>query len=194
VTPRTNFKETEIGKIPEDWEDGAIFVATIRFFLEKEKFILTKHLNERTITHKLAEYLKIAFNGYDVDCEYNRMQSQKINEEYITKRLNFRIEELRSDNEQGSPVFPDIIVHKRGVDTDNYIIIEVKKKEFAFQTNKDGVTYREMDFRKLKAYVSQLGYEYGIYLEFDQNKVSELAFLNHKQGPWTRRKLGYTEK
>jgi len=37
----------------------------------KDVHLLKENLNERCITHKLAEYLRMEFRGYDVDCEYN---------------------------------------------------------------------------------------------------------------------------
>ena len=49
------------------------------------EFLLEKNLNERTITHKLANYFEKYFSNYDVDCEYNRMEDES--EEYITKTL-----------------------------------------------------------------------------------------------------------
>ncbi len=39
---------------------------------EKDKALLAVSANERSITHKLAEYLQTAFPEYNVDCEYNR--------------------------------------------------------------------------------------------------------------------------
>ena len=37
-----------------------------------DKDLLDINVNERTITHKLAEYLQKHFPEFNVDCEYNR--------------------------------------------------------------------------------------------------------------------------
>lgn len=163
----TKFKQTEIGMIPEDWEDGDLFVEAILKFIQEEKFILENDLNERTISHKLAEYLQKYFQDYNVDCEYNRMLQ---NEKYDTKRLHLDndIQEIRPDDDKGKTVFPDIVIHKRGVNDDNLLVVEMKKKDNCLNDAK------QFDFKKLKAFTAQLKYKLGIYLEFDKDKVSEL--------------------
>jgi hypothetical protein len=40
----------------------------------RDKYLLEKDLNERTITHKLATYLQEQFQELNVDCEYNRFE------------------------------------------------------------------------------------------------------------------------
>ena len=44
----------------------------LNLLLEQDKFLLLNNLNERTISHKLAEYLQREFSSWNVDCEYNR--------------------------------------------------------------------------------------------------------------------------
>jgi hypothetical protein len=169
---------SEIGMIPEDWEHGPYFVKVITKFLKLEPFILRENLNERTISHKLAEYLQKAFPDYDVDCEYNKMPCDRDPKEYVNKTLDLDAEGIESDDEKGITVYPDIIVHKRGSNENNYLVIEVKKKEFA-ETKRKGKqeTYKEFDFRKLKAYTKHLNYTYGIYLEFNKDNISDLKFV-----------------
>ncbi len=172
------FNETNIISIPKEWEDWGLFVKTIQKFLVQEKFILKKDLNERTITHKLAEHIKNSFNYYDVDCEYNRMKSKNMSEEYVSKTLGLDAEDIRSSSVKCITVFPDIIVHKRGDNDDNYLAIEVKKKKYA---NKErvgrGETYGDFDRRKLCAYTRELQYKFGIYLEFDKDTLSKMIFF-----------------
>lgn len=101
--------------------------------------MLSENLNERTITHKLAEYFQKYFQDYNVDCEYNRMMK---GEEYITKKLNLKIEDIKTNDTTQKTVFPDIIIHKRGNNSDNFMVIEVKKEE----NNKD----KEFDLKNWK--------------------------------------------
>lgn len=41
-------------------------------YLKEDSYLLNVNANERSITHKLAEYLQQEFPGYNVDCEYNK--------------------------------------------------------------------------------------------------------------------------
>jgi len=126
------------------------------------------------MTHKLAEYLQKYFQDYNVDCEYNRMMKDK---DYITKTLDLRIDNITSDDLKQTTVFPDIIIHRRVNDKSNLLVIEVKKK------CNNGA--KNFDFKKLKAFTLklklklelELNYKYGVYLEFDTEKVCEIKFF-----------------
>ena len=45
-----------------------------------DKHLLDININERSITHKLAEYLKEYFPEFNVDCEYNRFEHNEIDD------------------------------------------------------------------------------------------------------------------
>jgi len=166
---KTKFKQTEIGMIPADWELTR-FQNALRIFLKNERFLLVNNLNERTISHKLAEYLQRECAEYNVDCEYNRMErknGQAIT--YTSKELDLPIVTTDSEDTEAKTVFPDIIVHKRGTNENNFLVIEIKKSTNSVD--------RKFDCNKLKAFTSQLGYQYGIFIEFDQNGVSHMKFF-----------------
>jgi hypothetical protein len=40
--------------------------------LENDRYLLERNVNERSITHKLAEYYQDLFKNWNVDCEYNK--------------------------------------------------------------------------------------------------------------------------
>ena len=164
------FKETIIGRIPEDFERGDDLVKAISEFLLKECFLLKNNLNERSITHKLAEYIQKYFSDYNVDCEYNRMPNKRNNNgeaeaKFIPKELHLNVSQTCSDDDKGTTVYPDIIIHKRGNNDSNLIVIEVKKEANADKKSK------KFDFRKLEAFTKNDGleYKYGIYLELNKN-------------------------
>ena len=126
----------------------------------KDYYIIDNDVNERSITHKLAIYLQNQFTDYDIDCEYNRnMKSPK--------------EIVFIETSKKGKVFPDIIVHKRGEDSNNLIVFEIKK------CKNDNVTDRYLetkkhDIEKLKGYVNNndevsLKYKYGFFLEIHKN-------------------------
>lgn len=113
-----------------------------------------KKLNERTIMHKLAEYLQQEFKDWNVDCEYNRDY-----EKYIKKipRWNDECCKKPKIDDEAKTVFPDIIIHHRE-SRDNLIIIEAKKS--ASEKN------RQCDIDKLEMFVNELEYKFGIFIDF----------------------------
>ena len=120
----------------------------LKRFLKKELFLLRNNLNERTISHKLAEYLQEEFPDWNVDCEYNK-KFEKI------KKL--RPKTIRSDDDDAKTVYPDIIIHHRNTD-DNLLIIEIKKN--ASKSDK------ENDIDKIKGFIEEYKYSYGLFIDF----------------------------
>jgi hypothetical protein len=94
------------------------FCKSIESFLTHESNLLCIDVNERSITHKIAEYLQYNFKEWNVDCEYNRLGDK-------VKTLPKPIK-TNSNDTDAKTIFPDIIVHKRGKN-ENLLVIEVKK-------------------------------------------------------------------
>jgi hypothetical protein len=123
-------------------------------------YLLEHDVNERSLTHHLANRLEGEFEGWGVDCEFNRNHD-------IVKRLNLPPREnIRADDLHATTVFPDIIVHRRSTD-DNLVVIEVKKS-----TNPTPDTW---DMRKLEAFQSQLRYMVAVFLRF-RTGSADLAY------------------
>jgi hypothetical protein len=115
---------------------------------------------------------RFAESGLDVDCEYNGdIENAKGNYrkriDVLTSHLkNIVHEEENPDELQSLAVFPDIIVHKRGENKENALIIEIKK-EYKGRTIGD-----KFDRKKLYHYTSsyhgnRLKYSLGAYIELD---------------------------
>ncbi len=159
-----------------------IIIRTLKKFLKKDSYLSDVDANERSQTHKIAEYLQQILPGYNVDCEYNRnlRQEKTLNFfEIVDKIKNFlgdtsspnnlagykkttvrkllrmistkniisdesnNLQTQDSSNYVGyltftdrshnkkykyiKRVFPDIIAHLRGTNT-NKIVIEAKKE------------------------------------------------------------------
>ena len=94
---------------------------------KNDEFLITNGLCERCIMFRFAGYLADLYPDYNVDCEYNR---------HIEN-----VKRIRKDKE----IFPDVILHTRGVDENNFAIIELKNK-----TNPDDVG-RKNDENTLRA-------------------------------------------
>lgn len=106
--------------------------------------LLEYGVNERTICARLAVHLKAVFQGYDVDVEYNRhgMDPKRVEvDPGLGKDL----------------VYPDVIVHRRGTDESNLLVMEVKKS-----TNREP---RGRDRKKLKCCVEQFKYEFAVLVD-----------------------------
>jgi hypothetical protein len=122
-------------------------------FCERDVYLLQVDANERSISHKVAEYLQPEFPDWNVDCEYNR-------DGHTPKVLAGLLREESADG-AGNRVFPDIIVHRRGQrgPEGNLLVIEMKKS-----SDHLGI---EADRAKLSAYQNELGYQFGVLLICD---------------------------
>jgi hypothetical protein len=125
--------------VRRDMEPATIrekIIEAIGVLFKKDPELLKVNANERSISHKLAEYLSDQFAGYDVDCEYNRDEIDH------TKALEFLFDNTRKKefenvskeevisrllmDVEARTIFPDIIIHDRCTNT-NIAVIEMKK-------------------------------------------------------------------
>lgn len=132
-------------------------------FLIKDCELIQRDASERSITHKIAEYLQREFPEYHVDCEYNRRGDE-------VKRIREQIGNLscQPDQTDAVTVFPDIIVHKRGIRSDNLLVIEAKKSNGASDTK---------DREKLRYFTAsdEYRYSFGVLLKIDVDDSSVTA-------------------
>ncbi len=156
--------------------------------LRMNDFHLIKYdCNERAIAHRLAIYIEQIFNGeYSVDCEYNRDGVE-------LKRLY----EMFGETTNGLQVYPDIIVHKRGTNSKNILVLELKKRNHVTIQNK------QFDQQKLKLFTSTehggLGYHYGAYIEFTTgvNHFEKPEIILYSKGAeiqWGSNSLNYMNR
>lgn len=117
--------------------------------LRADADMLQFDINERSISYRLANYLEPYFPGWNVDCEYNRKHD-------ASKLLNIKRRKVTNDDIHATTVFPDIIVHRRGMDQ-NLLVIEMKKT-----TSHERDDY---DLRKLHAFKQQLHYHFAIFVK-----------------------------
>lgn len=143
---------------------------------DNDKYLLSIGASERSITHRLAIYLEKEFRGLNVDCEYNREGDEPKRYREIVDQINKA--GINADDTEAKTSFPDIIVHKRGNNKDNLLVIEVKK----YRGNHTGID--EKDKSKLEALttVNQLNYKYGIALQIPVNGESTISILWFAQG------------
>jgi hypothetical protein len=110
-------------------------LASLGRLIRSDREILSNDINERTISHRLANYLEPHFPSWNVECEYNRNNDNP-------KRLKIQRRDIMPDDTQATTVFLDIIIHRRCTDQ-NFVVIEMKKT-----TSHEDYAY---DIGKLKA-------------------------------------------
>jgi hypothetical protein len=136
----------------------------LQAFIKDNAYLIKHDVNERTITAKFAEYLQDEFIEFNVDCEYNRNVDNPDNN--FKKKLE-QIEAAYNKEEKSSTitrywdtgaktVYPDIIIHRRGTNTSNLLVIEAKKSGNS----------TEIDLEKLNVFTKgKLSYHFGLSLE-----------------------------
>lgn len=120
----------------------------------KDSELIIRKVAERDIVHRFAHYFennmsKTELVRYNVDCEYNR-------DGYGIKQIN------------GSNIYPDFIIHKRGSNEDNLLVIEFKT-----WWNPDN----SLDIEKIKWMMHPkivFQYKYGCSITINQDKSTIL--------------------
>jgi hypothetical protein len=158
----------------------------IKKLIANDSFLLKHDVSERAITYKLALYLTPLFPGYDVDCEYNRNIEVDSGKKYIRilKDIADGYGLLHKDEKDEEfvyrDVYPDIIIHKRGHNKDNLLIIEMKKSSSNISC--------EYDIEKLKRYTSPedenvLNYSFGAFVYIGvKNEMREYRIIWYREG------------
>lgn len=145
-----------------------LFWEANRAFIEKDLDLLYEDISERclcgALMHELNKQLeKNDCNNYYADVEFNRNKK--------------RIKQLHNDDGFVSNILPDIIVHSRGKEIpDNLLVLEMKKS-CANQQDKENDRNRLKKMTKQNCNGNSYSYEYrlGIYYEINFEKKQILV-------------------
>jgi hypothetical protein len=129
-------------------------------FVEYDSHLLAANANERSMSHRIAIYLEQEMSGYNVDCEYNR-------DGFDVKRLQLAPRPTSADNDEAVTVFPDIIVHRRGNNDHNFLVVEMKKAAAG--------TDLAYDLQKLRAFRRELKYTWAVHLIIGRSQNGDLV-------------------
>ena len=132
-------------------------IKAIEEFYAREAWLFDKDLGERTLTHRLAVQLEKQFEGWDVDCDYNRLG------ERLLKLPHGSI--VSTDDELGKSIFPDIVVHRRA-GPDNLLAVEVRKA-----TNHQPIDHDQHKLRGMTDPHLWFAYRIGVLLVLARGKV-----------------------
>jgi hypothetical protein len=135
--------------------------AALNRLRDVDGYLLAAGVNERSVTHRLAMYLQESLPEWDVDCEYNRDGMKP-------KRAVLPVGRVNTDDLKARTVYPDIIVHRRGVAGPNILAVEVK-----IDATPDD---REWDIRKLRAYHEEFAYQHGVFVDIRLGSPRDVTF------------------
>lgn len=114
---------------------AAIVEHAISRLITEQPELLDLGVTERTLSHHLALYLTdLVPKRYDVDVEYNRHGQS-------TKRLFLPPRKALDKELRATIAYPDILVHNRNTDTNNLLVLEMKKPG-------EDIKYDEIKLRK----------------------------------------------
>jgi len=142
-------------------------ICALDILITEDEYLLKNDISERSISHRLAQYLSTLFPRFNVDCEYNGNVEADSGKKYIflLKKTAEKYGLLKRDEKENEVVtrhvYPDILIHKRGKSDHNILIIEIKKSSSDISI--------DYDIEKLIGYTSQenensLNYTYGVLL------------------------------
>lgn len=112
--------------------------------------VRNRDIHEQALAHRLAVHLENTgfFGGYSVDCEYNRHGDV-----------------IKTDAD-GNRFRPDIVIHTRGNDENNLIMVESKK----FNDSQQEIDTAKQDLGRRK---NEYGYRHGFLVIFPEVAVQE---------------------
>ena len=123
----------------------------INLLFKNDSFLLEESVHERSIAHKLAEYLRQQFPDWHVDCEYNK-------DGISTKLLPRQCEDTYKKY-----VYPDIIVHHRNTE-DNLVLFEMKTNGSESKLVDKCDNVKLIEFTKING---DFKYQLGIFIGFN---------------------------
>lgn len=160
IIPENAVHEIDRNRLLKNRLERCINKACDKLYLKDYSLILRgeEHVSERSIVFRFGLYLEDSLSRdeilsrYDLDCEYNRNgQGRKTLPSWV------------------NGCFPDLIIHKRGHNYDNLLIIECKA-----WFNKHGATD---DLIKIKEFIESDVYHYMHGLQIIFEKEHDEAIL-----------------
>ena len=141
-----------------------IIEQSLRDLYLNDNILINRYTKEESINHWLAIYIDKNIKNnlefeYNVDVEYNR----NVTDELFDRNRqinNKKIVKWSVNDITWQEIIPDIIVHKRGSNENNYLCIEVKKE---YQSRKSA----NVDLQKIIGLLNKpFDYKYGCIIEY----------------------------
>lgn len=150
-----------------------------------DAYLLANNIHEQTISGKIYHYLDkflerdLGSLDLSIDIEFNKhMSSGEHSEKTVICNSNTNCDLKDKICNEINEYRPDIILHKRGTDANNILIIECKKAQ-SIRGEKI-----KNDLKKLKAFTCDNGnfkYNIGVSIAFNKTKPIFTYFINKTQ-------------
>ncbi len=156
--------------------------------LDQDNHLLHHDINEPAISHRLALYLTPLFPDYNVDCEYNGNVDGDKGRKYVIllteKARQLGLKRRRKDENKETTaraVFPDIIIHRRGLNgaDNNVLVIEIKKS--SSQVTPDWDVEKLTRFTSPE-YENQYNYRFGAFVRLQVGEQPNFTVEWFKDG------------
>lgn len=135
--------------------------AALKKLFDRDGFLLENLAHERSVAHKLAEYLQLEFGDVrHVDCEYD-----------LHGRLLKLLDDIRECDEdrRTDRIYPDIVVHVRDTDEFNTLVIEMKVGS--------GSVVCDREKLRLMTSTGQYRYQSGVLIQFHRLDAPTLTWF-----------------
>lgn len=134
-----------------------IIKKSIKELYNQDKILFNNNISEMCLVYNFAKYfeknlINTKWSEYNIDIEYNRNCNK-------LKSLEFQ----KSN-------FPDLILHKRGSNNFNELVIEFKK-----WNNRQNKTL-ERDRKKLKGFMREYNYKRAVLIIFDKQDYNKVIY------------------
>lgn len=137
----------------------AIVNEALNRLIAEQVELLERDVTERALSHYLARYIaELIPMDLQVDIEYNRHGVDP-------KRLKLPPRKALDRELRATTVFPDILVHKRGTNKHNILVLEMKKPG-------EDLAYDEL---KLKAFKRELHYAHAAHVIVGKGPDGEIV-------------------
>jgi len=135
-------------------------------FVERAEHFVAAAANERSMSHRIAVDLEQELPGYEVACEYKR-------DGFDVNRLEAMPHPPSPKSDEAVRVFPDIIVHRRGSNDHNWLVLDMKQAAAG--------TDPPYDLHKLHAFQRELHDAWAVHLHIGRLRNGPLVRTTH----WT---------
>lgn len=119
----------------------------VKAVMQNDRLLLEYNVRETAIAARLVVYLSALFPSHHVDADYSR------------HGLDMKTIDIPPECKDGTgQVRPDVIVHRRGVDGSNLLVVEIKKSASGADA--------ACDIARIRAFRRAFGYTFGVFLDF----------------------------
>lgn len=140
-----------------------LFAAIDEFYI-KDDYLIKNEVHERCCVARIAHYLQNLLDKYDifntlsVDLEYNRQTDEK-------PKTLYKKQIKKSECKEQS-IYPDLIVHQRGINKQNILVAEFKIACRMAETNK------KYDIIKIRSLKKEKNYKLGFFISLDKKSYN----------------------